>query len=173
MWSFLSRFFPVPDNIPESIYDFQVTSINGGIIDFSGFKGMKILIVNTASLCGFTPQYAELEELYLKHKGKLMVVGFPSNSFMFQEPASNKKIETFCKTKYDITFPLAAKCAVKGFNKAPIYHWLTNKKYNQLTDISVKWNFQKYLIDETGKLSHIFSHTMSPLSPEIEHAISR
>lgn len=171
MPSILDYFFPSTHNIPTTIYDFRVPSISGGIIDFASFRGKKILIVNTASLCGFTPQYKELEALYKQHIDKLVIVGFPSNSFLFQDPGSNEKIAAFCTTTYGVTFPMAAKVPIKGFRKAPIYQWLTRKKYNGFSDNTVRWNFQKYLIDEQGKLTHIFSHKMSPLDREIVTAI--
>jgi len=172
MFSLFSKEQPADSSIPESIYDFAVPSIDGGIIDFSAFKGKKIMIVNTASFCGYTPQYEQLEALYRANKEKLVIVGVPSNDFMFQEPLSNKKIEQFCKTKYDVTFPMAAKAPVKGKNKTALYRWLTEKKLNGYADSEVEWNFQKYLIDEAGLLVHIFPHKMPPDSKEIADAIS-
>jgi len=171
MFSFLRRLLTSPEPVPASIYDFKVTSVDGGIIDFSAFRGRKILIVNTASYCGFTPQYAGLESLYQQHKDKLVVVGFPCNNFMFQEPGTNKMIADFCSRNYNVTFPMAAKISVKGRLKAPIYRWLTEKRYNGYGDSEVKWNFQKYLINEQGKLTHIFSHKASPLEKEIVDVI--
>jgi glutathione peroxidase len=159
--------------IPASIYEFKVPALNGSIIDFSQFRGKKLLIVNTASKCGFTHQYEGLERLYTNYKDKLVVIAFPSNNFLFQEPGSNEIIATFCKTKYNITFPVAAKVSVKGWNKAPIYHWLTAKRYNGHADSKVKWNFQKYLIDEHGQLAHIFSPKTDPEGPEITAAIGK
>ncbi len=164
-FSFL--FAPQQEQVPASIYDFKVTALNGGTIDFSQFKGKKILIVNTASKCGFTPQYDALEALSKKYKDKLVIVGFPANNFLFQEPGSNEKIATFCKENYGVTFPMAAKVSVKGSKMAPIYRWLTEKKYNGFEDTHVKWNFQKYLIDENGRLISSFSPATPPDSPEI------
>jgi glutathione peroxidase len=158
-------------DIPKSIYDFKVDGLEGGTIDFSQFKGKKILIVNTASKCGFTPQYAELEKLYEQYKGKLVIVGFPANNFMFQEPKGNKDIAEFCQKNYGVTFPMAAKISVKGKDMAPIYQWLTNKDYNHLENNSVSWNFQKYLIDEQGNLVAVFPPKVKPLSDEIVNAI--
>ncbi len=172
MFSFLHRFFP-SSPVPDSIYDFRIPAIKGGIIDFSQFRGKKILIVNTASFCGHTPQYAELETLYQRYKDKLIIVGFPANNFMFQEPGSNNRIANFCETEYHITFPMATKISVKGFRMAPIYRWLTQQKYNGYTDSEVKWNFQKYLVSEEGKLTHIFSHKITPLDPSVIEAIER
>lgn len=163
---------PAPKNkMHKSIYEFKVEALDGSTIDFSAFKGKKILIVNTASKCGFTPQYEGLEALYKKYKDKLVIVGFPANNFMHQEPGSNDDIAEFCKKNYGVTFPMAAKIDVKGKNMAPIYHWLTKKEYNHLEDSNVKWNFQKYLIDEEGKLIAIFSSKVKPDSEEISSAI--
>lgn len=159
-------------DVPKSIYEFKVDGLEGGTIDFSRFKGKKILIVNTASKCGFTPQYAELEKLYEQYKDKLVIVGFPANNFMFQEPKGNKEIAEFCQKNYGVTFPMAAKISVKGKDMASIYRWLTNKDYNHFQNSSVKWNFQKYLIDEEGKLVAIFSSKTKPLSDEVVQAIA-
>ncbi len=160
-------------NIPASIYDFKVAGLTGGTIDFSKYKGKKILIVNTASECGYTPQYADLQATYEKYKGKLVIVGFPANDFGKQEPGTNQEIEVFCKKNYGVTFPMAAKISVKGDEKAPIYVWLTEQKYNKLKDSEVKWNFQKYLIDEQGKLIAVFPHRMKPTDAEIVAAIEK
>jgi glutathione peroxidase len=170
MFSFL--FAPQPE-VPASIYDFKVTSLNGGTIDFSQFKGKKILIVNTASKCGFTPQYEALQKLSEKYKDKLVIVGFPANNFFFEESGSNSKIAEFCKVNYGVTFPMAAKISVKGRNMAPIYHWLTENKYNGYKDSKVKWNFQKYLINEKGELTNIFAPTTTPDNPEVIAAIEK
>lgn len=158
-------------NIPSSIYDFKIKSAKGEVIDFNDFKGKKILIVNVASKCGFTPQYADLEKLYKKYNNNLMIVGFPANDFLWQEPASNKEIAQFCEINYKVTFPIAEKISVKGSKKHPIYEWLTNKKYNKFANSSVKWNFQKYLIDENGKLVAMFGASTNPLAAEILMAI--
>ena len=161
------------DALPGSIYDFRVPALDGGVIDFSAFRGKKILIVNTASKCGFTPQYAALEKLYEEHKGRLVIVGFPANNFLWQEPGTAKEIASFCTQQYGVTFPMAAKISVKGRKQAPIYSWLTRKKYNGYNDSRVKWNFQKYLIDETGKLVAVFGPGVKPDSEEIREAISK
>lgn len=175
LFSFL--FFAAPpapkDKMHKSIYDFKVKALDGSTIDFSDFKGKKILIVNTASKCGFTPQYEGLEALYEQYKDKLVIVGFPANNFMHQEPGSNDDIAEFCKKNYGVTFPMAEKISVKGKDMAPIYHWLTKKEYNNLEDSNVKWNFQKYLIDEEGKLIAIFSPKVKPESEEITKAIQQ
>jgi glutathione peroxidase len=156
-----------PHNLSTSIYDFKIKSLEGTTIDFAAFKGKKILIVNTASKCGFTPQYKELETLYQQHKETLVIIGFPANNFLFQEPKGNTEIATFCQRNYGVSFPMSEKISVKGKNIAAIYYWLTHKKYNAYKDSKVKWNFQKYLIDEQGKLIAIFSPKTSPLSNNI------
>jgi glutathione peroxidase len=155
------------DDVPKSIYDFKVAGLTGQTIDFSQFKGKKILIVNTASKCGFTPQYESLEKLYESHKDNLVIVGFPANNFLHQEPGSNAEIATFCQKNYGVSFPMAAKISVKGKDMAPIYQWLTNKDYNHFENSSVKWNFQKYLIDENGNLIAVFPSKVDPLSEEV------
>lgn len=160
-------------DIPKTIYDFKVEGLDGSTIDFSQFKGKKILIVNTASKCGFTPQYAELEKLYTTYQDKLVIIGFPANNFLFQEPGDNKSISEFCTKNYGVTFPMAAKISVKGSDMAPIYQWLTNKDYNQFESTSVGWNFQKYLIDEKGNLVAMFPSKVKPMSDEIVNAIKK
>ena len=171
LFSFFSFFFASHQNIPKSIYDFKVPALDGSTIDLSQYKGKKILIVNTASKCGFTPQYEALEKLSILYKDKLVIIGFPANNFLFQEPGSNEKIAKFCKENYGVTFPMAEKISVKGRNMAPIYHWLTEKQYNGYKDSKVTWNFQKYLINEQGELIKIFSPKTSPDSPEVMDAI--
>jgi glutathione peroxidase len=172
---FFTFFFGAPeapkDDIPKSIYNFKVEALDGGTIDFARFKGKKILIVNTASECGNTPQYEDLQALHEKYKNKLVIVGFPTNDFGKQEPGSNKDIAAFCKKNYGVTFPMAAKIAVTGENMAPIYRWLTEKEYNGYETTTVKWNFQKYLINEKGELVKMFPHKMKPSSAEIIAAI--
>ena len=174
MFLLFSFFFAPPkQDIPKSIYEFKITALDGGVIDFSQFKGKKILIVNTASKCGYTHQYKALEHLYEQHKDKLVIVGFPSNNFFFQEPGSNEKIAEFCKENYGVTFPMAAKIHVKGRKMAPIYHWLTEQQYNGYKDSDVKWNFQKYLINEKGALVKIFSPDTAPDSKEVIDVIEQ
>ncbi len=149
------------------IYQFKVAGLEGDQIDFSSFKGKKILVVNTASECGYTPQYKELEELSNKYKGKLVVVGFPANNFGGQEPGSNEEIKAFCQKNYGVTFPMAAKTSVKGSDIAPIFKWLTSKDQNGVLDAEVKWNFNKFLLDENGKLIAYFPSKTAPMSEEI------
>lgn len=170
---FLFFFAPASADVPKSIYDFKVPALETGTIDFAKFKGKKILIVNTASQCGYTPQYRELQALQEKYKGKLVIVGFPANDFGQQEPGSNKEIASFCQKNYGVTFPMAAKITVKGADMAPIYHWLTEKKYNGYKDSEVKWNFQKYLLDEKGNLVQVFMSGIKPDAPEVISAIEK
>jgi glutathione peroxidase len=170
-----SFFFSIPprEKIPASIYDFKISSLEGKEIDFASFKGKKILIVNTASRCGYTPQYKDLESLYRQYKDQLVIVGFPANNFLFQEPGGNKKIAAFCEHNYGVSFPMSEKISVKGKHQAAIYYWLTHKKHNGYKDSRVKWNFQKYLLDEHGKLIAIFSSKTTPLDEEVIRAINR
>ncbi len=175
MFLFLSFLFaPAPQKeIPKSIYDFKVKSLSGGIIDFSQFSGKKIMIVNTASNCKFTKQYEALQKLSGQYKDKLVIVGFPANNFLFEERGSDEKIASFCTANYGVTFPMAAKISVKGWKMAPIYNWLTSKEYNGYADSKVKWNFQKYLINEQGQLVNIFSPSTPPDSHEVIEAIGK
>lgn len=151
----------------QTIYDFKVESLTGGTIDFAAFKGKKILIVNTASKCGFTKQYEELEALYKKNQDRLVIIGFPANNFLSQEPGSNADIQEFCKKNYGVTFPMAAKISVKGNNIAPIYKWLCHKAENGVMNAKVSWNFNKFLLDENGKLIGHFKSKVKPMSEEI------
>jgi glutathione peroxidase len=172
LFKLFSFFLPQDSSsVTASIYDFKVAALNGGEIDFSKFKGKKILIVNTASKCGYTPQYEGLEKLYEQHKDKLVIVGFPANNFLFQEPGTNAEIATFCKKNYGVSFLMAAKISVKGRDMAPIYQWLTKKELNGFQNSSVKWNFQKYLIDEKGNLVAMFAPGIEPLSDDVLKAI--
>ena len=151
----------------KSIHSFKVEALDGGTIDFSSFKGKKILVVNTASACGYTPQYEGLQKLYDTYKDKLVIVGFPANKFGGQEPGTNTEIKEFCKKNYGVTFPMAAKISVKGDDMAPIYHWLTSKNENGVLDAEIKWNFNKFLIDENGKMLYYFPSKTVPMSEEI------
>ena len=156
-----------PPTNAKNIYQFKVEGLEGDQIDFSTFKGKKILIVNTASACGYTPQYKELEELYKKYQDKLVVVGFPANDFGSQESGSNAEIKAFCQKNYGVTFPMAAKISVKGDHVAPIYQWLTSKEKNGVLDAEIKWNFNKFLLDEKGNLMSYFPSKTTPMSAEI------
>lgn len=156
------------------IYDFKVDTVDGGKIDFSRYKGKKIMIVNTASLCGNTPQYAGLEKIYQKYQDKLVIVGFPANNFGSQEPGSNADIKAFCTKQYAVTFPMAAKISVKGDDIHPLYKWLLEEsKAKHLEPADVKWNFQKYLLDEKGNLVAVFSPKTQPDAPEVIAAIEK
>ncbi|MEA3425645.1 MAG: glutathione peroxidase [Bacteroidota bacterium] len=157
--------FTLPGN--PSIHSFKVKSIEGGTIDFSKFKGKKILVVNTASKCGYTPQYEALEKVYEQYKDKLVIVGFPANNFGGQEPGSDGEIQEFCKARFGVTFPLASKISVKGDDTAPIYQWLTHKNQNGVLDAEIKWNFNKFLLDENGKMIAYFESKVKPDSEEI------
>jgi glutathione peroxidase len=151
----------------KSIYDFKVESLDGKEINFADFKGKKILIVNTASECGFTPQYADLEKVYEEYKDKLVIVGFPANNFGGQEPGTNTEIGTFCQKNYGVTFPMAAKVSVKGDDTAPIFKYLTEKDLNGVKNTTILWNFTKFLIDENGKLVDSFVSTTKPTDEAI------
>ncbi|UOE39809.1 glutathione peroxidase [Chryseobacterium suipulveris] len=151
----------------KTIYDYKVESLDGGEINFADFKGKKILIVNTASECGFTPQYADLEQLSKDYKDKLVVVGFPANNFGAQEPGTNAEIGAFCQKNYGVTFPMAAKVSVKGDDTAPIFKYLTEKDLNGVKNTSILWNFTKFLVDENGKLIDTFISTTKPTSSSI------
>lgn len=158
---------------PTSIYQFKVASLTGGTIDFSDFKGKKILIVNTASECGYTPQYEGLEKLYVTYKENLVIVGFPANNFGGQEPGTNAQIKTFCQQNYGVSFPMAAKVSVKGDAIAPVFQWLTQEAKNGVMDVKIKWNFTKFLIDENGHLVASYESGVEPLSEEIVSAVEK
>ena len=152
----------------KTIYDFKIKSIDGETIDFSKFKGKKILIVNTASKCGYTPQYKALEELQQKFKKELIVIGFPSDNFGGQEFALDSDIKSFCQKNYGVTFPLTTRVNVKGENTNPIFKYLCNKSENGVLDAKIGWNFNKFLFDENGKLLAHFDSKTTPESPEIK-----
>ncbi|MEI6889336.1 MAG: glutathione peroxidase [Bacteroidales bacterium] len=138
----------------KSFYDFKATTLEGQPFDMASLKGKKVLVVNTASKCGHTPQYAQLEELYKKYADKnFVIIGFPANNFLRQEPGDNKQIREFCTIRYGVTFPMMSKISVKGKDMDPLYQWLTSKEENGVMDAPVKWNFQKFMIDENGKLA--------------------
>ena len=145
----------------------KVKSIDGTEYDYAQLKGKKVLIVNTASECGYTPQYEDLEKLHQAYKDKLIILGFPANNFGGQEPGTNEEIKEFCKSKYSVTFPLFEKISVLGDDMAPIYKWLTNKDLNGWNDQQPKWNFNKYLLDEEGNLLKYYSSAVKPMSEEI------
>jgi len=152
----------------ETIYQFKVKDLYGKEFDFASLKGKKILIVNTASECGLTPQYKDLEAIYEKYKNKnFIIVGFPANNFGSQEPGSNEQIAKFCQLNYGVTFPMMSKISVKGNDKHPVYQFLTQKSKNGLQDSEVEWNFQKYLINEEGELVKVLSPRVLPTDSAI------
>lgn len=155
----------------KTIYHYSIHTLSGRPFDFSALRGKKILVVNTASACGLTPQYKQLQELYETSKSKLEIVGVPCNDFANQEPGSAEAIEQFCEVNFGVTFPLLEKVKILGDAPHPLYQFLTQKSLNGLEDSEVKWNFQKYLINEEGQLTHVFSPTTEPLSDEILNAI--
>jgi glutathione peroxidase len=153
--------------IASSIHQFKIKATDGSIIDFASFAGKKILVVNTASECGYTKQYDGLQKLYEANKDKLIIVGFPCNQFGGQDPGDEKTIESFCKKNYGVSFPLTNKVDVKGEKIDPIYKWLCNKSENGVLDASIKWNFNKFILDEKGILLAYFSSSITPDSQEI------
>lgn len=151
-----------------SFYDFEVKDIDGKEYDLSQLKGKKVLVVNVASKCGLTPQYENLQKLYEEYGGdNFVIVGFPANNFLGQEPGTNEEIKTFCTAKYDVNFPMMSKISVKGNDMDPLYHWLTEADKNGVMDAPVKWNFQKFLIGEDGQWLTYFSPRTDPLDEEI------
>ena len=152
----------------QSIYDYSAQSIDGDSISISQYKGKKILIVNVASRCGYTPQYEELQMLSEQYSNEIEILGFPANDFLWQEPATNDKIKQFCSTKYNVSFPMFEKISVKkSKDQHPIYTWLSNKTLNGWNDQAPSWNFYKYLIDENGKLIEYYSAKINPLNDAI------
>lgn len=151
----------------SSIYDIKIKDINGDNLDLNKFKGKKILFVNVASKCGFTRQYKDLQKLYSTYKDKLVVVGLPCNQFGKQEPGTSEEIKSFCSLNYGVEFPITEKIEVKGKNQHPLYQWLTNKDKNGAKSSSVKWNFQKYLIDENGNFIDFWHSMTKPMSKKI------
>jgi glutathione peroxidase len=152
----------------QNIYQFKVTDLYGKTFDFATLKGKKVLIVNTASTCGLTPQYKDLETIYKEYKDKgFVIVGFPANNFASQEPGTKEEIAEFCERNYGVSFPMMDKVSVKGKDIAPIYEFLTQKSKNGLQDSDVEWNFQKYLINENGELEKVVGPRTLPTDPEI------
>lgn len=147
----------------QNIYQFKVEDLSGKTFDFATLKGKKIMIVNTASKCGLTPQYKGLEKIYKEYKDKnFVIIGFPANNFGQQEPGTNEEISTFCQLNYGVTFPMMSKISVKGNDMDKVYQFLTQKSKNGLQDSEVEWNFQKYLINEKGELEKVISPQVSP-----------
>ncbi len=151
---------------PASVYDFKLKTIDGKDFSLAKYKGKKILVVNTASKCGFTPQYKELEQLAETYKDKLVVVGFPANNFGGQEPGSDAEIKTFCSDLYKVSFPMSTKVSVKGDDISPLFKYLTTAENPDFTG-EIKWNFEKFLLDENGKLIHRFRSKTTPMDPAI------
>ena len=152
----------------QTIYQFTVEDINGNPFALADLKGKKVMIVNTASKCGLTPQYKELEALYQQYKDRdFIIIGFPANNFLGQEPGSNEQIASFCSINYGVTFPMMSKISVKGKNMHPLYQFLTQKSKNGVKDSKVKWNFQKYLIGRDGKLEKVIDPKTLPSSDEV------
>ncbi|WP_343706537.1 glutathione peroxidase [Flavobacterium sp.] len=152
----------------ETIYQFKVEDLSGDTFDFASLKGKKIMIVNTASKCGLTPQYKDLEAVYKEYKDKgFVIVGFPANNFASQEPGTNKEIETFCQQNYGVSFPMMSKVSVKGSDMCDVYKFLTEKSRNGLQDSEVEWNFQKYLINEKGELVKVIKPKTLVTEPEV------
>ncbi len=152
----------------KSFHDFVVEDIYGNTFELASLKGKKVMVVNTASKCGLTPQYEKLEALYQQYGGEqFVIIGFPANNFMNQEPGTNEEIAEFCSINYGVTFPMMSKLSVKGKDQHPLYAWLTSKEQNGVEDSKVTWNFQKYLIDEDGSLVRSISPRTDPLDEEI------
>jgi len=157
-----------------TIYDFTVNSIEGQSTSLSRYRGKVVLLVNVASRCGYTPQYAALEKVYEKYKDRgLVILGFPANNFGGQEPGSNQEIKTFCSTKYNVTFPMMAKVSVKGDDKTPLYQFLTDKSANPQTGGVIQWNFTKFLIGPSGRPHARFEPNVSPDDPQVTAAIEK
>lgn len=151
----------------ESIYNIKINSLNGKPIDLKSFEGKYILFVNVASKCGFTPQYKQLQELHDMYKDQLQIIGVPCNQFGGQEPGNEEDIQSFCEVNYGVTFLMTEKIDVKGKHQHPLYQWLTNKSNNGVSESTVKWNFQKYLVNDNGELVDYFYSVTSPLSKKI------
>lgn len=154
----------------ENIYSFKVESLDGKTIDFADYKGKKILIVNTASECGYTPQYKQLQELWEAKKNDIVIIGFPANNYGKQEPGSNSEIATFCEKNYGVSFPMAAKVSVKGADQHELFKWLCSQPNDDFTG-DIKWNFEKILVDENGQVARRFRSGADPVGEEIMSAL--
>lgn len=155
----------------KTLYDFKMKSLDGKTVDLSQYKGKKVVILNVASKCGFTPQYADWEKFYEAHKDKVVVLGFPANNFGGQEPGSSEEIATFCQKNYGVTFPMFEKIDVVGDNQAPLYQWLTRKDQNGWNDKAPSWNFCKYVVNEKGELTNFFASKVKPDDPDFLKAV--
>ncbi|MEP0711583.1 glutathione peroxidase [Algoriphagus sp.] len=158
---------PTEELMAKSFYDFKMKDLNGQEVDFSRFKGKKIMIVNVASKCGYTPQYEALQKLYEANSDKLVILGFPANNFGGQEPGSNEEIQSFCSENYGVTFPMFEKISVKGFDKDPLYRWLSDASMNGWNNEEPSWNFCKYLLNEKGELINFFPSKVAPMDQQI------
>ncbi len=156
----------------KSIYDFTLNDIDGNPVDLAKYKGKKLLLVNVASKCGYTPQYAELQELYEAYEDKLTILAFPANNFGGQEPGSSEDIKSFCSENYGISFPIFEKISVKGVDKHPLYRWLSDKDMNGWNNEEPTWNFCKYFINEKGALVKFFPSAVKPMDEEIINLIN-
>lgn len=160
--------------VDKSIYDYKIQQLNSKeTIDLSRYRGKMLLLVNVASKCGYTGQYKDLQRLYETYQDELVVIGFPCNQFLFQESGSEAEIETFCQKNYGVTFPITTKIKVKGPGKHPIYKWLTDKALNGVSSNSVSWNFNKFLIDENGRLLEHFKSSVEPFDSKIISHLDR
>jgi len=166
--------YAAPANVAapaKSLYDFSMKSLEGKTVPLRGFKGKKVVILNTASECGYTPQYADWEKFYKEHGSKVIVLGFPANNFGGQEPGSNQEIASFCQKNFGVTFPMFEKIEVVGEKQHPLFKWLSTKSLNGWNDKAPTWNFCKYVVDEQGKLTHFFASGVKPNDPEFRKAI--
>ncbi len=155
-----------------SLYDFKMKSLTGDkIVDFKAYKGKKVVLLNVASKCGYTKQYANWEAFYEQYGDKVVVLGFPANNFGGQEPGTNEEIATFCRTTYGVSFPMFDKVDVTGENKHPLYRWLSTKALNGWNDKEPTWNFCKYVVNEKGELTHFFASKITPDDPEFRKAV--
>ena len=159
-------FFIYAITLSQSFYDIEIRSINGDVLSMSEFKGKYVLVVNVASKCGYTKQYADLEKLYQSYDN-LIVLGVPCNQFANQEPKDEKQIMEFCSSTYNVTFPMTSKIKIKGKDKHSLYQWLTEKTYNKKGDYNINWNFNKFMVDPNGKLVEHFKSGVKPLSQDI------
>lgn len=165
-------FMSITGMAASSIHDFTMKAIDGKSIPLSNFKGHVLLVVNVASQCGYTPQYEGLEKLYETYKARgFVIAGFPANNFGGQEPGTDSEIQTFCKSKYGVTFPMFSKISVTGAEQAPLYEWLTDRKANPKTGGEIQWNFTKFLVDRDGKVLQRFEPAVEPLSRDLVSAV--
>jgi glutathione peroxidase len=170
----LSLFSAAASPAAESVYEFTLKSIDGKPVSLESYKGKVLLLVNVASRCGFTPQYKGLESLYRRYKDRgLVVLGFPANNFMRQEPGTNEEILTFCKSRYDVTFPMFAKISVRGSDKAPLFRYLTDSSVNSKTGGEIAWNFTKFLVGRDGRIAARFGPATGPESKDVVAAIEQ